>query len=381
LTIQHVRAASLYAKPVATEPSDGHRYGFAQALRGPAALCVVASHFLGVFFTQQTAAMRRTGLKPITGWPPSDSIVDWFVSLHIFWGQLGVGIFFVLSGFVIALAVLRESSQRFIIRRLFRIYPTYIVGLLVVSGLLAIIARLQGVATTDTAAKLAAQATIIARPLFNVARVDGISWTLEVELVFYAVMAMIGQRAMQRPMVYLPAAITAVLAASIALAAAGAQPFLVHQVSAGSMIAAGVAMACLVSGRVTVKEAAAVLLLAALSLAVLWGILAVKHQWSIHWLSGPLAGLTVFVTLCVWRSLNNYSHWLLKHLADISYPLYIVHAFVGYAIMNTVVVHGGGIWHSVGLAVAASYGLSVFLHVWVEKPAITYSRKIADRFI
>lgn len=90
------------------------RYVQLDALRGLAAISVFLSHYIGFI-----------------------NIPEWleFISktpLHIFWdGGAAVAFFFVLSGFCLALPYIggdecKEISYfRFLIRRIFRLYPAY----------------------------------------------------------------------------------------------------------------------------------------------------------------------------------------------------------------------------------------------------------------
>jgi peptidoglycan/LPS O-acetylase OafA/YrhL len=80
------------------------KFGFADALRGPAALCVVASHLLGNLFPN---------------WPFEMQLL----------GKLGVAVFFLVSGFVIPISLTKYDTGAFLIARVLRIYPTYAVAL------------------------------------------------------------------------------------------------------------------------------------------------------------------------------------------------------------------------------------------------------------
>ena len=83
-----------------------------QSLRAIAAILVIAVH------GSNNIVYREFG--------EYNKLYEW---LKI-WGDIGVDIFFVLSGFVIAMTALKaESPGRFLIGRIFRIYPLYIICL------------------------------------------------------------------------------------------------------------------------------------------------------------------------------------------------------------------------------------------------------------
>jgi peptidoglycan/LPS O-acetylase OafA/YrhL len=82
-----------------------YKFGFADFLRGPAAPCVLIAHIIG----------------NVMGWPSS----------MFFLGQLGVAMFFLVSGFVISISLTKYNIQGFLLARILRIYPTYAVALTV----------------------------------------------------------------------------------------------------------------------------------------------------------------------------------------------------------------------------------------------------------
>jgi peptidoglycan/LPS O-acetylase OafA/YrhL len=133
-------------------------------LRGAAAAAVVIAHYFGE--------------------APSG-----FIALTFAW--IGVGVFFVLSGYLIGSIVLRESGeagflQRFYLRRAARILPVY--GIVVLATYLAL-TLLEGVAFVDAPLPLATYLTFtqnLAIPILG----EGSSWllptwTLAVEEQFY----------------------------------------------------------------------------------------------------------------------------------------------------------------------------------------------------
>jgi exopolysaccharide production protein ExoZ len=109
----------------------------------------------------------------------------------IYWlktyGWLSIDLFFAISGFVIALVVDREtfSPRTFFIKRMFRIYPLWLVLLTV----FAICAGLwRGFEPTETFDFFLYSATLLPThgfPFYN------IGWTLQHEMAFYALAALV----------------------------------------------------------------------------------------------------------------------------------------------------------------------------------------------
>ena len=101
-------------------------------------------------------------------------------------GAVGVYLFFVISGLVITMTVLRSmSGLEFVVRRFARLYPAFLVGIcltLLVAGISAIPAF--KVSFGDVVANLTMNATAFHRHY-----VDGAYWSLAIEIKFYALVA------------------------------------------------------------------------------------------------------------------------------------------------------------------------------------------------
>lgn len=102
-------------------------------------------------------------------------------------GATGVYLFFVISGLVITMTVLRSRSGfEFAVRRVARLYPAFLVGIcltLLFSGISAMAAF--KVSFGDAVANLTMNA-----PAFHRGYVDGAYWSLAIEIKFYALVAL-----------------------------------------------------------------------------------------------------------------------------------------------------------------------------------------------
>lgn len=102
------------------------QFGFIDLLRGPAALLVLYSHYVGQYLSwvHQGYWLKEwvddLFVRPL-------NIVDQF-------GQLGVMVFFLISGFIITHVARSENGLRFGIRRAFRIYPGYWLVAVIIVG-------------------------------------------------------------------------------------------------------------------------------------------------------------------------------------------------------------------------------------------------------
>ena len=131
------------------------------ALRGIAVLMVLAFHY----------TTRLGQLVPGAAWGGFPL------------GAYGVHLFFVISGFVIIMTLDRsERPADFLVARFSRLYPAYWTGLIVTSLFLWLAA---GPFAPPSTRQIAVNFTMVPG-FFKVPAVDGVYWTLEVELLFYA---------------------------------------------------------------------------------------------------------------------------------------------------------------------------------------------------
>ncbi len=160
---------------------------FANQLRGVAALIVLIWHFYCVFFQYPEAVVDLLGIKTysISASPFISLVLNEIKILNL--GQLGVAIFFLISGFVIPFSLKRYSIKAFATNRFFRLFPTYLVCLCLGIFVLYLIgSNLQFVTMKSFFAHI-----FFVRDWFFYPQIDGLVWTLEVEVKFYFISAFI----------------------------------------------------------------------------------------------------------------------------------------------------------------------------------------------
>ncbi|KAA3438563.1 acyltransferase family protein [Rufibacter hautae] len=105
-----------------------------------------------------------------------------FSTKYFQFGVFGVTLFFLTSGFIIPVSIERANSiKAFWISRIYRLFPLYLVSILV-TLLLISLGWLEG--TPPTAASLLANAVMLAKFLGQ-PLIQGLYWTLNLEMVFY----------------------------------------------------------------------------------------------------------------------------------------------------------------------------------------------------
>ena len=98
------------------------------------------------------------------------------------YGNMGVQLFFIISGFVILLSAYGKGAGRFVGSRVGRLYPAYWFAVLATGFLVIVMWPQQGAGLG--AKELLANLTMF-HPLMELRHIDGVYWTLWVEMRFY----------------------------------------------------------------------------------------------------------------------------------------------------------------------------------------------------
>lgn len=103
------------------------------------------------------------------------------------YGYLGVDLFFLISGFVIARSAVGKSARQFVVGRVVRLYPAFFVCMLLTA---AVIALWGGPLLSVTFSQILANLTMMPGS-FHQSPVDGVYWTLAYEIKFYALIGLL----------------------------------------------------------------------------------------------------------------------------------------------------------------------------------------------
>jgi len=273
-------------------------------------------------------------------------------------GRYGVEVFFVISGMVITMTLLRSRNViDFGFRRFARLYPAFVVCM----TFTFIFVALAGPPTLRVSgADYLGNLTMLADRL-GLNFVDGAYWSLAVEVEFYAFVAAAWLVLKQRFWIGMIA--LGVLGAAYRrfdphnadmLLLARYMPYFLAGMSAWFILKerrhrAG-AMLGLAAAALFVRHAPTLLLLGRPSIVAATAVLAAV---------GMLIASVVF----------QLSHPLLAWIGRISYPLYLIHENVGVTIIRQAKAWAAPDWIAIGLAVAVSVLLAWACHEWVERPS------------
>lgn len=352
------------------------RIGFPDAIRGLAALSVMLGHYFLIFFADNSYISHLIGLPPLHGlvfppWPFSLA-----ADIGIVLGQFGVGVFFIISGFVIPLSY-DGHAGRFLLRRALRIYPVYIVGFMIVIGFVASGDRIAGTPFPYSFWRVVSHFGVLTRGIFGFIRIDGISWTLEVEVSFYVAFALLAAAIGRWRIPFLFAAPVILEAASFLLIhryeSSGGDPTPALQLWVAPLLVLGLAYYFHHQRKISARMVILANFYVALLLIAEWPFMRVICNG--QWLVGYLVAMAVFAACYRFGAVIRPGR-VLRHLSAVSYPFYVVHALSGYAIIYFLMARGLSPVPAILIAAAVVYLCALALHLAVERPAMRLSKAI-----
>lgn len=362
---------------------------FANTLRGLAALFVVISHYLSAFWYKRDYVAHLINAPLLTPEVHATPIyVAWLNLFPLFdWGSYGVGLFFIISGFVIPFSLQKTNSLGFCVNRFFRIVPTYAVGFSI-----TLLTLFLGGKYFITIWPYTLQEVLIhyipgIRDILESRNIDVIIWTLEVEMKFYliAALSIAWFRRYSLKVFFIPALfflLTCYLSYRVPEWATSNLPAFIrseiYMISTQYLIYMfiGVVFHYLYCQKITPDLGYFII-----------GIL--LTMFCIAWRAGPYSGSLIIVwsyafALLTFLFAYTFPHFfkanpVFNFLADISYPLYIVHSIAGYVVLRIMLDMNFEFWLSLLIVVITSLLLSWFLHVLIELPSQKLGKKLAKK--
>lgn len=282
---------------------------------------------------------------------------------------LGVPLFFVISGFVIAYSAEGRPLRRFAIARFARIYP----GFLFCMTLSFLVIILFGGPSLKASWMQWAGNLAVAAPLLRQPYVDSVYWSIVIEIVFYAWAALaIALGLFDRR---LPELVCGWLLISLAneliLDSGVLRRILITNYS--GFFAAGLMLYLIFRGRCE---------------RLVWGLLcaatafaAVQENWNADWqrargvelsalvvVVGSVAAVLIVGAGIMIRRIPLPAGLLLA-LGGLTYPLYLLHQSVGYVILNQFETAGIPTAALLGGTILGIVALSFLVYRFVELPA------------
>lgn len=294
------------------------RFRELDGLRGIAAVAVVGLHFTGTFD------------EFFHGYQPPPFVV--------WWGGYGVQLFFLISGFVILMTAERATVPTdFVISRVTRLYPAYWIAV----TLAVVLVRVFAVPTEATGLRDTLLNYTMVQRWFQVPNVDGVYWTLAVEMQFYilifALQVVTRCRISQRLLFLVVAAWCAVALGTAIWAAPFTRGIAANAVATLPKIVINVTLAeygpMFCAGMLAFKARRQPRLWAA---AWAVGALGAFVAWWMHDLTEGIivaAVVVAFMIVAFRRSTPVLTSRPFRFYGKISYSLYITHSITGWIVL------------------------------------------------
>ncbi len=311
------------------------------AIRGLAAIGVVLYHYFYRY-------------NEIYG--HSDLSVQWS-----YFGQYGVHLFFIVSGFVIFWTLHRvERPADFIVSRFSRLYPAYWIAVLFTF----LIVYFFGLPGRQVSFESALLNLLMFHGYFRVSHVDGVYWTLTVELTFYFWIFIIYLFGLLEKVEYffIPVILIAILQFAGFLDVGVIKEILILKYA--PLFLAGICFYRLAHNQYQFRS----------FLLLLFSLVSVFFIYSFTVVI-LIAIFYVFFFLAVTGRLAFLKASALVFLGSISYSLYLLHQNIGYVILNDSYAAGFNPLLSILTAIAISILLASLSFFYVEKPMLRLIRK------
>jgi peptidoglycan/LPS O-acetylase OafA/YrhL len=356
---------------------------FANQLRGAAALCVVVNHWFGFYWRGRdvvataTATPVQPGIEP---WIANLADSGWHNS-----GPLGVALFFLISGFVIPFSLEHHNRLSFLAARALRIYPVYFLAVAIDVAAILLSSHAWQLPAPLTSRQVLLNALLI-QNLDWLPSIDMVNWTLAIEMKFYLAVALLFAPIRARRVWPLLALAVVVVPAcwllvkqrigdgspfypalSMSAVDCAYLPFMVI----GTAFKFHLEKALSTRGLVLTGAALAGLSLAAFSCQFKQPADALPTALNY------LYALILFATAYGWRE-KFRPLAALDGLAAISYPLYAVHAILGYVLLKTLTLGMGlGFYPALAITALIVFPLAAALHVSAERFGIRAGRRLS----
>jgi peptidoglycan/LPS O-acetylase OafA/YrhL len=326
------------------------RVRYLDAIRGAASLMVVLGHSHGY-----------SGLAPLTDWVPLDL------------GRAGIIAFFIVSGYVVGLSLSHQSPRTFWIRRVFRLFPSYWVCLV----LFALINWPVWNGRYDLDFVTIVLNLLMIQGFIGAASILWPTWTLGSELVFYAQQSVLKRWFTPAFSVHLGWVWLALFALLAFVTRFTDKDF--SAIAPLVLFTASVGLAIYLKdsrgSRVWVPFTIGFVVVVPVLGWVLHGdSSAYVSPWTAQIFDfSYLAGGALF--LCFYLLREKVMPRVLLWLGDVSYALYLIHAVVLLA-LSRIGVSG---WSLVIYTTALSLALAYVIHRYLEVPLINVGRGLTKR--
>lgn len=287
---------------------------------------------------------------------------------YAIYGALGVRLFFLVSGFVIAWSADGRDWHSFAVARFVRLYPGFVVCMtLTFAAMLAANSPVFPVTIAQYLANLTMLSPGLGQPFM-----DGAYWSIVVEIIFYGWVAFaLMTGAFQRFKLELVAVWLALSVINQFWLESGAVRILFITEYASFFATGILAQHIMVKGR---SHEALMLFAAAFVISCATVVEAQQTMITDYGVSLPFAGAVLgtiaihmmLLAAIVWRKAVKPSAFVLA-LGGLTYPLYLLHQHIGYMAIDTLTPSMGK-WTAAATVTCALLAVSLAIWRFVERP-------------
>lgn len=350
---------------------------FLSFLRAFSAVSIVVYHLMfKYFFVTDWSMFPYIPLVPINNRPLVP--IDGIMKLCSFdGGAFGVAIFFMITGFTAAMSLSRDHSPKYLVKRFFRIYPTYVVGFSITVCAIFLWSRARGVPLLFNR-EIVWKNMSLFRNFLNCPYIDNVIWTLELTVDFYLLLWLYANllTLLKKKLRFGPVLALSVFLCLTQIACFKLRGKVFTNVNTWTNYFLGVFAIILPYLTFTLLGSVLYLHFAGeigrgrlcLGLLLILGEFVIGNYYAYNPVIVPsyLYGAAVFLGVYYLRD-SIRGGKLLDFLDGISYPLYIVHGLNGYILMSFLNLHGLNPYLSFLVAVAAAVVAAWVLHVTVDR--------------
>lgn len=349
------------------------KIAFANQLRGLAVLSVIFGHYTWIYWADRSLVATYIRAPVVTG--PASRISSYANIPTFNFGPFGVALFFLISGFVIPFSIEKLGRGKFAIARILRIVPTYWIACAITLTVAEISGTYWGRPSVFTPQEVL-QNLFLINPQVRQPSLDLVNWTLAIEVLFYICAACMWpfiRRGSSLALVNFAVVVLAYL--KWAPAAWNAFKVFDIQVSMGPtryemMLVCFIFIGTLFNFRLREKISSGDLIGSTSAIFVVFLMMWQDTELVSEFWSTPLNygyALAVFSACFALRARFRASR-ILDFIADISYPLYLIHAVMGYAVARFLTSLDAPFPIAISIALTIVVGAAYVIHIAVEAP-------------
>lgn len=300
------------------------------------------------------------------------------------YGWLGVELFFVISGFVICMSCWGKRPGEFFVSRVVRLYPAYWAGIALTSLVVLNFKHFARLGAADglNLTTILGNLTMLQTPL-GMRHVDGVYWTLWVEMRFYLLFAIVVATgltyrkvvafcgiwtifAVLAPQAGIPLLTTMAMPNESPFFIAGVGMFLMYRFGSNLLLwgIVGFSWILALTRLNSIKD-------------MYVNVLGHPLSWNVMAAAVTLAFLLVLGAALGWFDWVQWK-WLTVAGA-LTYPLYLIHQEVGWTLIHFLLTRGLGVKAALLAALATVLVTAWLIHRLVEKPLSKVLKKALDR--